>query len=317
VHDPRREADERLRGSHDVYVLEPSPPAVREAPWLADDPAVPTGPRERPSVTPTTLGDVTWDQLAHEDPTLAPWCADRWLGVWRRLPHPPPKLVGTRHSLHAIAERVIAPYRYQKTGRIGLRWTRNGFGTPFLPGDEQIRIDDGLLVVRREGAEIQRPVTTLRDAANLLGIEPGPPDLYQPEHHVDPDVRLPVEFNAADFLGEFFGFSASVLEQLRAEAGEEDRQATRVQLWPEHFDMAIELGDEAAGRRAGFGASPGDNEHDSPYFYVVPWRDVDPDPFWDATGFRGAELRIIDLVDVDDQRGVVLEFFRRGRAVLG
>ncbi len=314
--DPRREAEERLGGSHDVYVLEPSPPATRDAPWFADDPAVPAGPSVRPSVAPTTLGDVTWDELARADPALAPWCADRWLGAWRRLPFPPAHLAATRTSLQLLAENVLGPWRYERTGRIGLRFTRNGFGTPFAGDDEQVRVVDGELVVAVRGEVRRGPVTTLRAAGELAQVSPGPVDLYEPERRVGIDDRLLIERDAADFLGELFGFGASVLEQLRAEATPGDRESTRVQLWPEHFDLAVELGDEEAGRRGGYGVSPGDGHHDAPYFYVVPWADVPGDPFWDARGYRGAQLRLGDLVDVDDQRAAVLEFYRRGRRLL-
>jgi hypothetical protein len=34
-----------------------------------------------------------------------------------------------------------------------------------------------------------------------------------------------------------------------------------IQLWPSHFDIALELGDEAGGGRANYGFSPCDDEH--------------------------------------------------------
>ena len=51
--DPREEASRITGGAYEVRVLEPSPPAVTEPPFFADDPAVPgehTG--ERPLVAP-------------------------------------------------------------------------------------------------------------------------------------------------------------------------------------------------------------------------------------------------------------------------
>ena len=41
MRDPRQEAFDRLGGRYEVRVLEPSPPAVDEEPWFADDPAAP------------------------------------------------------------------------------------------------------------------------------------------------------------------------------------------------------------------------------------------------------------------------------------
>ena len=44
----------------------------------------------------------------------------------------------------------------------------------------------------------------------------------------------------------------------------------RPQIWPEHFDLACELGADA-GTRARYGASPGDAAIPQPYLYVGPW----------------------------------------------
>lgn len=90
--DPRAEAAARL-GGREVRVLEPSPPTVREGPWFADDPVA----RESAAdvVSPVSSGDVLWDDLAREDPALAEFCAERWLGAWRRL-EPLPRASPTR-----------------------------------------------------------------------------------------------------------------------------------------------------------------------------------------------------------------------------
>src|SRR5438270_191791 len=61
----------------DAWVLEPSPPAVSEAPFFADDPA--------------TAGTLDWRAWVNRHPDRAAWAADRWLGAWRRLgPAPAP-----------------------------------------------------------------------------------------------------------------------------------------------------------------------------------------------------------------------------------
>lgn len=60
--DPRSDALEHVSGAYDVRVLEPSPPAVNEPPWLADDPVAIGDPRpERPVVSPIPTGDVLWE----------------------------------------------------------------------------------------------------------------------------------------------------------------------------------------------------------------------------------------------------------------
>jgi hypothetical protein len=312
------EAAERIGGRYEVRVLEPSPPAVAISPWYADDPAV-VGKRRTalPVVTPTTAGDVTWDELAAVNAELAPWCADRWLGAWRRLPQPPSTLVGTRAHFQRVAEHVLSAARHRAVGRIGLRWTRGGFGTPYLPDQRQLRLEAAGMVVD-DGVETLHPFTTIRELAAAAATPPGAPgEVYAPSTPLDLDAALRVDRAAADFLGEWFGFGTSVLEQMRAEASDAERDSARVQLWPEHFDLATEIGSEHDGTRLTLGASPGDADNRGPYFYVLPWRGVDTNPFWDARSFQGAQLDLRDLADVDDQRSAVLGFFRRGRTTVG
>ena len=91
--------------------------------------------------------------------------------------------------------------------------------------------------------------------------------VYTPTTPCEPDAPLAVDFNAARAVGEWFGFVTAVLEQLREEAGADDTPS-RVQLWPEHFDIAVDLGPD--GRRANYGGSPGDAGHPEPYLYVGP-----------------------------------------------
>ena len=105
-----------------------------------------------------------------------------------------------------------------------------------------------------------------------------------------------------------------MLEELRVDAP--DGPATRVQIWPEHFDCSIDLGDEAAGRRGTFGASAGDDAHPLPYLYVTHWAEVRDDGFWNDPGFGGASLGYDTLVAEADQRGAALAFLRRGAAAL-
>jgi hypothetical protein len=319
---PRQEAHERLGGAYEVRVLEPSPPAVTEPPWFADDPvARGTSPEGKPIVSPVTTGDITWDELARDDPELARWCAERWLGAWRSLPPLPPAetFEVTRRSLHTLAEHVLARARYDANGKIGLRFTRHGFGTPwFRHGDRdaQARVERTRVIVHRDEQTRSAEITTAVAAAELAGIEPGAPaDVYTPATPLEPDAGLVVDEQSAHFLGEWYGFAASVIEQVRAEAGPAD-QPSRVQLWPEHFDLSVDLGDESAGGRGTFGASPGDDAHSNPYLYVTHWSPVPADEYWNATSFEGASLSIDVLADARDQRGAALAFFHRGHEVL-
>jgi hypothetical protein len=281
VADPRAEAEDKLGGDYEARVLEPSPPAVGP-PDYTDDPVEPGEvPEGRELVSPVhNRGDLTWDEIAQEEPDLAPWCAERWLGAWKRLEPLPGTFAETRIALHKLAEGVVASAR-QPANEISLRYTRGGFGTPFFEQDRldcQVRVEHGELV-RQRGREERR--------------EPLPPQVDQA---------------AASALGEFYGFACSVLEQLRAD--EVDGDSSLVRLWPEHFDIAVELGSESAGRRANFGASPGDDDHPEPYLYVGPWTADVSGEVWNATGFKGAELTYSELLEADDQRRAALAFMR-------
>jgi hypothetical protein len=280
VANPKQEAYEKLAGEYEVRVLEPSPPAVTEPPW-ADDP-VNSGEvyDGRLVVSPIPNGDLTWEEIAGQRPEIADWCAEHWLGAYRRLEPLPSSFAQTRKALHQVADAVVAPSRKPER-EISLRYTHGGFGTPFFEEageDCQVRVEHDRLI-RQRGAE--------------ESAEPLPPEVNE---------------DSAGALGNFYGFGCSVLEELRHEQPDEDPSLVR--LWPEHFDIAIELGSEAKGRRGNYGASPGDDSHDEPYLYVTPWTAEVPGELWNATGFRGAELSYGELLDAPDQRLAALHFMR-------
>ena len=90
------------------------------------------------------------------------------------------------------------------------------------------------------------------------------------------------------------GFAA--LESVRSDPATVD--PSRPQLWPGHFDPAIEIGDE--NHRGSYGASPGDDAIPEPYLYVSVWWpdriDIDPtDAVWNAPSFTGAILKLSDF----------------------
>lgn len=300
MRDARTEAATRVDWRHDVRVLEPSPPAVNEPPFFADDPVA------GGEVIPVDrAGARSWAQLceSEDDPELRPWCVDRWLvrGPLRPLPA---GFGVTRRSLHALAEHVLAPARHAANGKIGLRFTYHGFGTPFFGADRQLRVEDGELV---DGDRRHR-LTTLRAAAAFVGLElPAETAVYAPTTPAAYDEPLVVDTPSARALGDWYGFCASVLEQLRADAGDEG-VPERVQLWPEHFDIAIGLG--PAGAHANIGGSPGDDNHPEPYVYVSPWDPHPNDPYWNEP--FGASLSYQAILE----GASALAFFRRGRQLL-
>jgi hypothetical protein len=324
---PLDEARERIGSRYEVRVLEPAPPAVDHEPF-ADDPMlrgkVPAG---RALVAPFETGiagDVTWNDLANDDPDLARWCADRALGAWRPPPPigDPGPLERTRLALHSVAEHVLCPARYRVNGKIGLRFTRGGFGTPFFGADEQVRVEGSTLVhsagtqAQASRTELRAELTTVRAAAAAVGIEAGAPDGFQPTTPLDLDRRLDLEPAAVAVFAWWFGLAAAVFAQLRTDRSDPNQPPPSVvQLWPEHFDLACDLGDTTAGRRANFGASPGDALHPEPYLYVGPWDLAGlpgaTDSYWNEP--FGASLPYSALHGPAGAHEIALTFFREGR----
>jgi hypothetical protein len=178
-----------------------------------------------------------------------------------------------------------------------------GFGTPTFPGGGRVRVQGAELVVEAaDGSERRASITTLRAAGRLAGVE---------ADELSGDV-LDIDPRAADFLGAFYAFANAELERLRADA----EDPSPIHLWPEHFDLAFDAGDEAAGQRATYGASPGDEEHAEPYLYVGPWRTPAPSEIWNAYGFTGAELAWAELVMDADPRAAAREFWNAARDAL-
>jgi hypothetical protein len=315
-----------LGDAYEVRVLEPSPPAVTREPF-SDDPtergAVPDGRTLVSPVETGGAGDLTWDALARDDAELATWCSARALGAWGAPPPLPAidAVVATRLSLHALAEHVLCAARHRVNGKIGLRFTRGGFGTPFFGADEQVRIEGATLVHTTTAAgETRTDLTTLRAAAMVVGIEAGAPDLFTPTTPLDLDRRLDLDPAAVGVIEWWMGFAAAVLAQVRAdpESNAAPTAPSLLQMWPEHFDTAVDLGDAAAGSRANYGASPGDATHPEPYLYVGPW-DLSrlpegTDPYWNES--FGASLPYSALLGTEGAREAALTFFRTGRARL-
>ena len=316
AHDPAAEAAAAAGDGYDVRVLEPSPPAIAEGPFWADDPAHPGGRDAGPVVAPHSGADLTWDDLIAARPDLAGFAADRWLGARRQLPVLPPGYPRSLFDYHRLAYSVVAEARYQCNGKFGLRFVRGGFGTPFFGDDVQVRVAGDHLVLQEAGHARAVPITTLRAAGEFVGVTPG---ITAREHDSpelgDIDRRLDAPAEVGRFLGVWFGLATAALEELRFSPRVVDPE--RVQLWPGHFDPAIAAGDAESGRRATFGFSPGDHAHDEPYIYVAAWGDVDrSDPFWNEQDFNGASLPFRDLLRADDHYAAAVAFLKAGYACL-
>ena len=168
---PRAEAEERLGGRYGARVLEPSPPTVDDEPWFADDPV--SAPVRSPVVSPVANGNHLWAEIVATDPGLAGWAADRAL-VASPLPSPPEGIVAARDALHQLAFYVLAPGRQAANGKIGLRYTKGGFGTPFFGDDRQLRIEGPNLVDQRGMDDlVVEPLTTIGAARRQTGDRGG------------------------------------------------------------------------------------------------------------------------------------------------
>ena len=182
----------------------------------------------------------------------------------------PPEFATTRDALHALAEHVLCAARHRVTGRIGLRATLGGFGTPPFGDGERVRVEGIELVHEIAGETRRAPVTTLGAAAAFVGIPLGAPaGVFVPTTQADPDVLLAVDAGSATALASWYAFADARFADLRARHA--DQAPSETQLWPEHFDLATDLGDADAHTRANYGASPGDGGIAQPYLYAGPW----------------------------------------------
>jgi hypothetical protein len=216
----------------------------------------------------------------------------------------PNSFVTTRESLHRVAEQLVAPARKPRN-EIALHPTPGGFGTPgfeFEGGRLQVRVEGIELVLSRDGDVDRAPLTSLAAGAALLG------SALLPDGMPDDETPLELDPDAAGVLADFYAFAADVLGRVKESMGPAD-EATETILWPEHFDVAFEAGPEAAGGQGAYGASPGDDDHDQPYVYVLPWSEVTGE-LWQATGFKGAELGYGDLLGASDPAETAYEFMR-------
>ncbi|HXQ60319.1 MAG TPA: hypothetical protein VN799_09470 [Acidimicrobiales bacterium] len=213
----------------------------------------------------------------------------------------PPSFATTREALHLVAARVLGAARYAAVGRLGLVVVPGGFGTPEFDG-RRLLVVDGIL---SDGTRRQ-PITTLARAYAFAGLDPDTPTHPVLDLPADPTAVLAVDIDAARVLADWFAFCQSHLEARRAVAQHDD-DPSPIQLWPEHFDLALENG--KPGSRANYGGSPGDTAIDEPYLYVGP-HDRRDGSFWNTT--FGAALTYDDIRAGADPA----DFFVQGHELL-
>src|SRR5258706_12014023 len=95
-----------------------------------------------------------------------------------------PTFTETREALRTLACFVIAPCRKAVDGRIGLRATGDGFGTPpFGERARRVVVRGAQVVVEEGGSVVERaPISTVRAAAEVVGTD------LQPDPGVGKDI---------------------------------------------------------------------------------------------------------------------------------
>ncbi len=213
-------------------------------------------------------------------------------------------LAVTRRSLHGVAELVLAGPQYRATGRLRLRVVPVGFATTEKP---EFRSDGlevaGLGVIAGINGRSPRAI------AEELGLTAGRPEgAYGDGSGVDPDETLIVDPDqAAIIIGALVRGQDALIAFARAESlASAQATAPTPVLWPEHFDVAISVGDVT------YGVSPGDGFSGEPYAYVGASRPAaGDDAFWNAP--FGAARPLAELPDATAVTG----FFARGRDQAG
>lgn len=213
----------------------------------------------------------------------------------------------TRVALQLVAVHILARRRSMVTGRFGLRPTPGGFATPMFGHEEVLRIDGVVLVrERRVGADgadrtasatIALPGVKLRTLAEFADVDLAAPFSVgheTPEH--DGDAVLEVEAKDAGVMADWYALGAQALDRALVRLGAGGDPAV-AQLWPEHFDLAVDVAVGAT--RVNLGASPGDGFSAAPYLYVGPWTDARPGDatYWNAP--FGAVATFDEIVDTE------------------
>ena len=229
-----------------------------------------------------------------------------------------------RTTLQRIATHVVAQAQQRVTGHFALMALPGGFGTPQFGADRRrVRLAGGSLFVEGSSPVPDADPTasttvhmiagsTLRELCGAAGFELDP-DFRVGADTVplgDPDAMLILESDATTLLGDWYALGQRTIDV--AIASLPDPQASIVRLWPEHFDVGVDLAVDTRaepGGRVNLGASAGDSFHQESYLYVGPWGDERPGPagFWNAP--FGAILGFSDLDVADNPLAAATEFF--------
>jgi hypothetical protein len=237
------------------------------------------------------------------------------------VPDLPQDFAATVRSLHMIAFHVLSPARYLSEDRMGLEAAPQGFGTPWFAssaGRRRLRMELDQLVVEFDGTSRRTRPGDLASACAFADTDFQAvwyDDFHDPPPPTDPTRRLVIDVEAARIVADWFALASESLTRVSEAAGHLD--PSRLTLWPEHFDIATELGHDHGGARASYGASPGDPHHDEPYLYVSPWdKGRAVGTFWNDHSFEGASVPHREVLAAADPTAAAAGFFRRGLDLL-
>jgi hypothetical protein len=225
----------------------------------------------------------------------------------------------TRDGLAQIVTHVMARRRDAATGRFGMRLGPGSIASPMF-ADEVLRLNATTLLRERrvgdrpETKSIANSGVTLAELAAFAEVDLDASFSVGTDTPPLADVAAPLRIDqgSAAIIITWFGVAAELLDEVIASRPAAD--ASAVQLWPEHFDLAVDM---LAGRgRTNLGASPGDSYCDEPYLYVGPWDARRPGDaaFWNAP--FGAVLRYAQVAAADEPREAMRSFLMHGLVLL-
>lgn len=191
----------------------------------------------------------------------------------------------TTRSLHGLAELVLAGPRYRQGGSIELRVQDGGFRTRDEPA---VAVNGTSLVTPERRVDLDG--LTFAQAAARIGLEASRlDDVYSDGPGVEPDEAIRLDPDAARLVEQALALGDRALRSFHP-------AATPI-LWPEHFDVATEIGEIT------YGVSPGDRYFDRPYAYVA-W------PIRITQEFRNAPFGAARLLAELDDADRIAAFFR-------
>ncbi len=217
------------------------------------------------------------------------------------------------------------------TGNFALMPLPGGFGTPqFGPDRQRVRMAGGSLFAEHIESNVDGTSTARTDVHTVAGST-----IRQLCEAVSADIDLDfsvggdtpplgdadeivvLDSDATMVLGDWWALGQRAMDM--AIASFPDPRASVIRLWPEHFDVGIDLAVDPTnkpGVRVNLGAAAGDDFHQEPYLYVGPWGDERPGPaeYWNAP--FGAVLGFADLDASDNPLAEAAEFFLHGIAHL-